>query len=142
MSALLSIITPVLNGRTFIEGCLRCVIDQNCPIAEHIIIDGGSTDGTTEVIDAYAKSHNHIRWRSQPGAGQSEALNYGIDLATGDIISSLNVDDYYSEGVLSLVTKTFESLPKPSFMVGNCIIYDNNGDIWGINRPRFSGICD
>ena len=141
MSPKLSVITAVRNGRSFIESCLRCVIDQNCPLTEHVIIDGASTDGTPDVIRAYAEKYGHIHWLSQPDQGQSEALNRGLQLANGDFISILNVDDYYSEGALNFAIATLEALPEPSFLVGNCTVWHNDGGVW-VNRPRFSGLYD
>jgi glycosyltransferase involved in cell wall biosynthesis len=141
-SVKLSIITPVKNGREFIEGCLRNVIDQNCPVAEHIVVDGASDDGTTDVLAAFAKQYNHIRWVSEADRGQSEALNRGLQLASGDIISVLNVDDFYSEGVLNFAESNFRVLTKPSFLIGNCIIWNEDGSVFGINRPKFSGLYD
>src|SRR5215510_8009297 len=96
----LSIITPVFNGIGFIEFCIINVIEQECREAEHIIIDGGSTDGTLEIIRKYAEQHEHIRWVSEPDRGQSDAMNKGIAVATGKLVGCLNVDDYYEEGVL------------------------------------------
>jgi len=135
MPCTLSVITPVFNGIRFIEFCIRSVIEQNCPDAEHIIIDGGSTDGTVEVIQSYAEKYPHIRWVSEKDRGQSDAMNKGIDMASARILGFLNVDDYYEPGVLCDVVTMFKDLPEPSLLVGNCNIWDDNDELLGVSRP-------
>ena len=66
---MISIITPVYNNKRFIEFCIKNVIEQNCPEVEHIIVDGGSTDGTAEIIKQYADQYPHIRWVSEKDEG-------------------------------------------------------------------------
>jgi len=80
---MISIITPVYNGERFIDSCIRVVIDQACLDFEHIIIDGGSTDRTVEIIKQYAEKYSHIRWISEK-ISQSDAMNKGI--ARGEIL--------------------------------------------------------
>src|SRR4030095_949036 len=109
----LSVITPVFNGIRFMEFCIRNVIDQKCDDAEHIIIDGGSTGGTVELIKNYADRYRHIRWVSEPDRGQSEAMNKGIATAAGPILGFLNVDDFYEPGVLCEVVSMDTRLPDP-----------------------------
>jgi len=124
----LSIITPVLNKKDFISNCIENFISQNCPEAEHIIIDGGSTDGTAEIIKSYAQKYPHIRYVSEKDSGQSEAMNKGIKMARGKIISLLNSDDYYELDTFSRVLEIFENLPEPSFVYGNCKIWEKPKD--------------
>ena len=131
----LSVITPVLNGSSTIERCLDSVIEQNCSQAEHILIDGGSMDGTQDVIQCYAGKYDHIRWLSEKDRGQSDALNKGIAIAQGSILGILNVDDTYQSGVLNWVMDYFQNLPEPSLLVGNCNIWDHHGKLIQINRP-------
>src|SRR5690349_9456456 len=97
----LSIVTPVFNGGCFIESCLRNVIEQACPAIEHIVVDGGSADGTVEILSEYAARFDHIHWVSERDRGQSDALNKGIRMARGTVIGWLNVDDFYEPNVLS-----------------------------------------
>lgn len=136
MTARISVITPVYNNVRFIESCISNVIEQKCNTAEHVIIDGGSTDGTVEVIRKYAEKFPHIRWVSEKDSGQSEALNKGIRLAAGVILSTLNVDDFYETGTLNFIMGKFADLPKPSLLVGNCTVWDDNGEILWVNKPR------
>lgn len=103
----LSIITVVLNRADTIEDCLRSVAEQTFEDVEHIIIDGGSSDGTLEIIDKYK---NHIyKVISEKDNGIYDAMNKGIKLASGDVIGMLNADDiFYDEGVLSEIAAAFE----------------------------------
>jgi glycosyltransferase involved in cell wall biosynthesis len=136
MNIQLSIITPVFNNRTYIEGCIQNFISQKCLVAEHIIVDGGSTDGTVDIIRNYAQQYPHIRWISERDKGQSHAMNKGIRMASGSIISFLNVDDYYNPDVFCRVLEIFKKLPEPSFVTGNCNIWDDSGQICEICRPQ------
>lgn len=133
---MISVITPVHNGERFIEACIQAVIDQICPEAEHVIADGGSTDGTVEVIRRYASRYPHIRWVSKKDAGQSDAMNRGIALARGEIVGFLNVDDYYEPGALNRIAAVFRSLPVPSLAVGNCNVWGDGGELLWVNTPR------
>lgn len=135
MPCTLSIITPVFNGIRFIEGCILNVVAQDCPDAEHIIVDGGSTDGTVEVIKRYADEYPHIRWVSERDQGQSDAMNKGIGMATGEILGFLNVDDYYAPGALREILTMFEGVPEPALLVGNCSVWDDKDTILGVGRP-------
>lgn len=132
---MISIVTPVYNGERFIESCLQTVVAQHCSGVEHLIIDGGSTDRTVSIIQRYAQRYPHIRWISELDRGQSEAMNKGIKLATGTIITFLKVDDYYESGVLYQVSQLFKTLPEPSFVVGNCRIVNDAGHTLGLNKP-------
>ncbi|NJN88052.1 MAG: glycosyltransferase [Leptolyngbyaceae cyanobacterium SL_7_1] len=133
---MISVITPVYNGERFIEACIRSVIGQDCSDIEHIIVDGCSQDRTTETIEHYAEKHPHILWISEKDEGQSDALNKGINMAQGDIIAILNVDDYYEPGVLNKVSNIFKSLEEPGLLVGNCNVWDFNGNFITLNKPE------
>ena len=102
-----SIITAVYNNTEFIEDCIRSVLDQSYKNIEHIIIDGGSTDGTLEVIKKYNKYIS--KWISESDKGIYDAINKGIDIATGDIVGILNSDDFYvNNEVINKIVKVFE----------------------------------
>ncbi|MDJ1471647.1 glycosyltransferase family 2 protein [Cytophagaceae bacterium DM2B3-1] len=132
---LLSIITPVFNSKEFIHLCIQNVVQQNCSSLEHIIVDGGSTDGTVEIIRDLAKEYSHIRWISEKDKGQSDAMNKGIELANGSVIGFLNADDYYEPEVLNRVCELFQTLPKNSFAVANCRIWQTE-DSFHLNEPK------
>lgn len=91
---LVSIITPSFNQGRFLPATLRSVAEQDYPNLEHIVMDGGSTDGSVDVLEAWARSHP-LRWTSQPDNGQAAAIQSGLDLANGDVIAWLNSDDVY-----------------------------------------------
>ena len=138
----LSIITPVLNGEKFMEECIKNVIHQKCPFIEHVIVDGGSIDGTVDVIKQYAEQYKHIRWNSEKDKGQSDAQNKGIMMSKGEIISFLNVDDYYEPGVFMRILEIFKTLPEPSLLVGNCNVWDHDGSLREICKPKKLKITD
>lgn len=139
---MLSVITPVYNGERFIEKCIKVVIDQNCSQLEHIIVDGGSTDKTVEIIKQYAEKYSHIRWISEKDRGQSDAMNKGVAMAKGKILDFLNVDDYYEPNVLNRVLQIFETLPEPSLLVGNCNVWNSENRVWYVNKPRRLKLTD
>ena len=132
----LTVITPVYKGESFIERCLRNVAEQECPGVEHLIIDGGSLDGTVSVIERLAREVPRLRWVSERDLGQSDAMNRGVALAQGDVIGVLNVDDRYEPGTLNRVREVFEGSPEPTFAVGNCNVLDDSGRLLWVNRPR------
>lgn len=135
MSIRLTIITPVFNGKKYIEKCLENVASQAFPEMEHLIMDGGSTDDTVEIIQKWMVKYPHIRLISEKDNGQSNAMNKGIKQAQGNIISFLNVDDYYEPAVLAKILPIFESLPEPSFVCGNLNIWNDDGSFKHFNRP-------
>ena len=132
----ISVITPVYNSIQFIEDCILNVINQKAINVEHLIVDGGSNDGTLEVIQHFSKEYPHIRFLSEKDNGQSDAMNKGIDLAKGRFISFLNVDDYYEEGALKDVLSKISSNSNLDFLVGNCNVWDNNDKLIYVNRPK------
>jgi glycosyltransferase involved in cell wall biosynthesis len=99
----ITIITPSLNRVEFIAEAIESVIRQEYPNVEHIILDGGSTDGT---LDALAK-YPHLKVVSEPDQGMYEALNKGLTLATGEWIGFLNTDDFYTAGTFGIVENLF-----------------------------------
>ncbi|WP_285010886.1 glycosyltransferase family 2 protein [Pedobacter faecalis] len=100
-----SIVTPVLNCVEFIGFAIASVKAQNHPHMEHIIIDGGSTDGTIGLVHSLAGSD--IKFISRADSSMYEAINYGLDVAEGDVIGILNADDFYaSPDIISTVVKT------------------------------------
>jgi glycosyltransferase involved in cell wall biosynthesis len=96
---MISIVTPSLNQGRFLERSIRSVLDQEYPNVEHIVIDGGSDDGTVETL----KGHPHLLWISERDRGQSHALNKGFAMAQGDLVAELDVDDELTPGALAAV---------------------------------------
>lgn len=133
---MISIITPVYNSEKYIEACINNVIGQNCSGIEHLIIDGGSTDRTTRIIEDYSSRYEHIRWTSEKDSGQSEAINKGLAMAHGEVIGILNADDFYQPGVLVRVSRILQSVDEPAFVVGNCVMIDKAGNPIEVNKPK------
>jgi glycosyltransferase involved in cell wall biosynthesis len=126
-----SVITPSFNQARFVEQTLRSVLLQNYPNLEYIIIDGGSRDGSVEIIKKYEQHLAHFE--SEPDRGQSHAINKGFARATGDIICWLNSDDYYLPGTLHTVAEVLGDGQGNFALVGNCVqVYDDG-------RPPFEG---
>lgn len=102
----ISLITTVFNNRTYIEECIKSILNQTYQNIEYIIIDGGSTDGTLEVIKKYKDKISKLI--SEPDSGIYDALNKGIKMATGEVIGFLHADDIYAnESVLEKVVNVF-----------------------------------
>jgi glycosyltransferase involved in cell wall biosynthesis len=135
MKPRLTIITPVYNGRAFIESCIINVVQQHCADIEHLLLDGCSTDGTVAIIREYAEKYQHLRWTSEKDSGQADAMNKGLGMARGDIVGFLNVDDYYAPNTLPRIVEIFNELPEPSLLVGNCNVIRDDGNITFVNKP-------
>ena len=125
----ITIVTPCLNARDTIEETLESVRRQDYQRVEHVVVDGGSTDGTVEVLERA----EGIRYVSEPDRGLSDAMNKGIGMATGDMIGWLNADDIYLPGALSAVAEAVASRPDTLWATGQCRIVDNR--LRQIRRP-------
>lgn len=121
----ISVITPVLNNRRDIEACLDSVSMQTYSNKEHWIIDGGSTDGTLEIVKREAARHHHIKWISEPDTGIYEAMNKGINKAGGEWIYFLGSDDQvYNNTVFEEVFDTVD-YKGYDLLYGNIILKEN-----------------
>ncbi|MEI9947348.1 MAG: glycosyltransferase family 2 protein [Chitinophagaceae bacterium] len=121
----ISVITPSFNQGRFIEQTILSVIAQKYPNTEYIIMDGGSTDNTVDVIKKYEE---HITyWQSQKDNGQAAAINDGFKKATGEILCWLNSDDMYMEDVFDRVAQKFKEKENPSIVFGNCHHFTEGG---------------
>jgi glycosyltransferase involved in cell wall biosynthesis len=114
----ITVITPSFNQGQYIEQTILSVIGQCYPNLEYIIIDGGSTDGTVDIIKKY--ENDVTFWVSGKDAGQSDAINKGFAMGTGDILCWLNSDDYYLPGTLLAVNRKLDT-EKPELVHGNCV---------------------
>ncbi len=128
----ISIITPSFNQVQFIEDTIVSVLNQNYPNLEYIIIDGGSIDGSVNVIKKYENELSY--WVSEKDEGQSNAINKGFNIATGDIIAWINSDDTYEPNVFSFVAEFFSSHPEVDFIYGDTKWIDKNGDLLWLKR--------
>src|SRR5437870_10778600 len=106
---LISVVTPSFNQAPFLEHTLYSVASQDYARTEHIVIDGGSTDGSVEIIQRHARQLRH--WVSEPDRGQSHAINKGLAMASGDVLAWLNSDDTYLPGALKEVGGVFAQHP-------------------------------
>jgi glycosyltransferase involved in cell wall biosynthesis len=120
----MTIITPCMNAAATLPAALASVRAQSHPGLEHIVVDGGSTDGTLDVL----RSAEGVRWISEPDRGLSHALNKGIAMATGDVIGELNADDVYEPGALAAVEAAFRERPDAMWLTGYCRIIDGAGN--------------
>jgi glycosyltransferase involved in cell wall biosynthesis len=138
----ISVITPVLNKATYIEKCFLSMVQQSYNNFEHIIIDGGSQDGTVELIKHYASRRSNVTWISKQDRGQSHAMNRGLRLAQGNIIGFLNADDYYEPEILTSVSSEFRDMREPSILFGNCVIWNDMSEIWAVHEPKLIDIIE
>ena len=121
----LSIITPSLNSEQFIDDAIKSVACQEQVTAEHIIIDGASTDNTHDILQA----HPQVKWISEKDAGQSDAINKGFLRASGELVGWLNADDYYLPGGLEAIAREARDNPEADVIYGDCIFVDREGRI-------------
>lgn len=121
----ISIITPSLNQAAYIEKTISSVLGQRYPNLEYIIIDGGSSDGTVDIIRKFEAQLAY--WISESDRGQSDAINKGLKLATGDIVGYLNSDDYYLEGAFKRVADAYRNDQTVDLWHGRCQIVDQHG---------------
>jgi glycosyltransferase involved in cell wall biosynthesis len=113
----ITVLTLSFNQGEFLEKTITSVLDQAYPNLEYIIMDGGSTDNSVEIIEKYADKLSY--WQSQPDGGQSAAINAGFARATGDILCWLNSDDYFALDTLEKVGKYFTDHPDCRWLAGN-----------------------
>jgi glycosyltransferase involved in cell wall biosynthesis len=106
-----SVITVTLNAEQFLLECLESVSAQGDALCEHIIVDGGSTDSTLDIVEKHAANDFRVRWISEPDKGIAEAMNKGLRMAKGEIVCFLHADDYFcDENVLDTISEEFRSI--------------------------------
>src|ERR1700733_2213211 len=126
---MISIITPSFNQGAYIEQTIRSVLHQNFEHVEHIVVDGGSTDGTVDILKRYP----HLVWVSEKDRGQADALNKGLALAKGDIVGWVNSDDYYEHDIFGSVAACFQR-SNAQWVVGNLAdVFDDGSQV--VFRP-------
>lgn len=142
----LSIITPSYNQGRFLEETIRSVLFQGYPNLEYIIVDGGSTDNSIEIIRKYEDRLSY--WVSEKDRGQAHAVNKGLDRATGDIVGWINSDDVYASRTFAIVMSHFAKCPELGLVYGSRILIDEDTHVsgWAPTRPydpEFTGynIC-
>ena len=131
-STKISIIIPSFNQGRFLADTLRSIIDQNYENVEIIVMDGGSTDNSVDVIKSFEPYITY--WQSEKDGGQSAAINNGIKRATGEFVTWLNSDDVLLPGALNAVNKAILRNPNCDFFLGNTIWIDKSGLIISIKK--------
>jgi glycosyltransferase involved in cell wall biosynthesis len=132
----ISIVTPSFNQAQFLEECLKSVQSQSWTAVEHIVMDGASADNTVKILKRYSgkASYGHLHWTSEPDQGQSDALNKGFRMATGDIVGWLNSDDRYRPECFRTVVNAFEKNPGADILYGDYTWIDESGRVLKIRR--------
>jgi glycosyltransferase involved in cell wall biosynthesis len=113
---LVSIVTPSFNAGRFIEETIRSVIEQDYPHVEYLVMDGGSSDGTVEILKRY---DGRLRYVSARDAGQADAINRGFDLTRGEIFAFLNADDTYLSAAVMAAVRAFVDHPEAGVVYGD-----------------------
>ena len=126
-----TIVTPSLNQAAYLEETIRSVASQDYPNLEHWIIDGGSTDGSLDIIRRWAGRRKSIRWVSEKDRGQSEAINKGFRRSSGEIVTWLNSDDAYAPGAVRRAAEFLASHPDCMLAYSEAVIVDERGALMG-----------
>jgi glycosyltransferase involved in cell wall biosynthesis len=126
---LVSIVTPSFNQASFLEATILSVLNQDYPNIEYIVVDGGSNDGSVEIIRRYS---NRLHWWvSETDHGQTDAINKGFAQANGEILAWINSDDTYESGAVSAAVEFLRSRPDIGLVYGNTNFIDENGSVIG-----------
>jgi glycosyltransferase involved in cell wall biosynthesis len=126
---LVSIVTPSFNQAAFLEETIKSVLSQDYPYLEYIIVDGGSTDGSLEIIQRYAD--RLAWWVSEPDQGQADAINKGFSHASGEIFGWLNSDDTYLPGSVSQAVHYLLDHPEVGMVYADANLVDESGKVLG-----------
>ena len=119
----ISLVTPSLNQGRFIEATIQSVLSQKYPNLEYLVMDGGSSDNTLDVLKRYS---SQLKWISEKDTGQTNAINKGLRMASGDIVAYLNADDLLLPGALLRIANLFMEHPQTVWITGQCRIIDEN----------------
>jgi glycosyltransferase involved in cell wall biosynthesis len=137
----ISIVTPSFNQGRFLEETILSVLNQRYPHLEYVVIDGGSTDETVEIIRRYEDKLAY--WVSEKDRGQVHAINKGIEKCTGDIFAFINSDDVYLPGTFAAVAEYFEAYPETEWVCGDTIMFgeDHTTELTETEVPKSAAHC-
>lgn len=130
----ITIVTPVYNQVKYLERTILSVLDQNYPNLEYIIVDGGSTDGTLEIIEKYRSKLFKVV--SEKDNGMYDALDKGFRLSSGEIMAWLNADDMYHKNSLFIVAEVFEKFKEIEFLTGQPTTFDEQDRCVKVDKMR------
>jgi glycosyltransferase involved in cell wall biosynthesis len=125
---LVSIVTPSFNQGAFIAATIESVLAQDYPRIEYLVVDGGSTDTTLDLLSRYGE---RVRWVSEPDDGQADAINKGIALTRGAIVAWLNADDLYLPGAVARTVAELQAHPQATLVYGQAEFIDRGGAVIG-----------
>lgn len=131
---LVSVVTPSYNQGAFLEETIRSVLSQDYPKVEYLVMDGGSTDGSLDIIRRYANRLAY--WTSAPDRGQADAVNRGFARASGEILAWLNSDDTYEPGAVRAAVEALDTRPDVDALYGDCAYVDQAGTLVTIFRAQ------
>lgn len=126
---LISIVTPSYNQSRYLEQTIQSVLAQDYPHIEYMVVDGGSTDGTINVIRKYESKL--AWWLSEKDRGQTDAINKGFGRARGDILAWINSDDTYEPGAFAAAVRYLQDHPEVGMVYGDCNYIDGSGNVVG-----------